>query len=175
MINHINYIKTLSEHLEAVEDPVQEKDLVIILISSLPDEYNYLITALETIAEDKLTWDYVRDRLIYEADKINKTKDVGGVREVTQDALFTRRQDRKKAVDKRKDVCHYCKHPGHFARDCYKKKNDAKKLAQEKEQKGSESRAGASGNFANNSEDNEVVNDCDKVITPDVAFLVGEK
>jgi len=86
-----------------VEDPVQEKDLVIILISSLPDEYNYLITALETIAEDKLTWDYVRDRLIYEADKINKTKDVGGVREVTQDALFTRRQDRKKAVDKRKD------------------------------------------------------------------------
>ena len=175
MINHINYIKTLSEHLEAVEDPVRGKDLVIILISSLPDEYNYLITALETITEDKLTWDYVRDRLIYEADKINKTKDVGVVREVTQDALFTRRQDRKKAVDKRKDVCHYCKRPGHFARDCYKKKNDAKKLAQEKEQKGSESHAGASGNFANNSEDNEVVNDCDKVITPDVALLAGEK
>ena len=62
MINHINYIKTLSEHSEALEDPVQEKDVVIILISSLPDEYNYLITALETIAEDKLTWDYVRDR-----------------------------------------------------------------------------------------------------------------
>ena len=32
-------------------------------------EYNYLITALETIAEDKLTWDNVRD-VIYEADKI---------------------------------------------------------------------------------------------------------
>jgi len=58
VINHINYIKTLS----ALEDPVQEKDVVIILISSLTDEYNYLITALETIAEDKLTWDYVRDR-----------------------------------------------------------------------------------------------------------------
>jgi len=161
--------------LEAVEDPVQEKYLVIILISSLADEYNYLITALETIAEDKLTWDYVCDRLIYEADKINKTKDVGGVREVTQDALLIRRQDRKKAVDKMKDVCHYCKRPGHFTRDCYKKKNDAKKLAQEKERKGSESRAGASGNFANNSEDDEVVNDCDKVITPDVALLAGEK
>ena len=55
MVEHINYIKTLSEHLEAVEDPIEEKDLVIILISSLPEDYNYLITALETIAEEKLT------------------------------------------------------------------------------------------------------------------------
>ena len=30
MITHINHIKTLSEHLEAVEDPIAEKDLVII-------------------------------------------------------------------------------------------------------------------------------------------------
>ena len=35
MIEHINNIKTLSEHLEAVDDAVAEKDLVIILISSL--------------------------------------------------------------------------------------------------------------------------------------------
>ena len=42
MINHVNYVKTLSEHLDAVGDPIQEKDLVIILISSLPEEYNHL-------------------------------------------------------------------------------------------------------------------------------------
>ena len=59
MIDHVNYIKTLAEHLEAVDDIIVEKDLVIILISSLPEEYNYLITALETIAEEKLMWDYV--------------------------------------------------------------------------------------------------------------------
>ena len=70
MINHINYVKTLSEHLEAVGDPVTEKDLVIILISSLPDDYNFLITALETIAEEKLAWDYVRDRLLHEYKKM---------------------------------------------------------------------------------------------------------
>ena len=70
MIDHINYLKTLAEHLEAVDDAVLEKDLVIILISILPEEYNYyLITALETIAEEKLTWNYVRDRLIHESDK----------------------------------------------------------------------------------------------------------
>ena len=50
MAEHINFVKTIADQLEAVEDTVSEKDLVIILISSLPDEYNYLITALETIA-----------------------------------------------------------------------------------------------------------------------------
>eukprot|EP00794_Sanderia_malayensis_P011553 gene11553-biopygen9222 len=70
MIDHVNYLKTLAEHLKAADDAIVEKDLVIILISSLPEEYNLLITALETIAEDKLTWDYVRDRLIHEFEKL---------------------------------------------------------------------------------------------------------
>ena len=59
MINHINCVKTLSEHSEAVGDAVAEKDLVIILISSLPEYHNYLITALETIAGEKLTWGHI--------------------------------------------------------------------------------------------------------------------
>ena len=61
MTEHINFVKTIEDQLEAVEDPVSEKDLVIILISSLPIEYNYLITAFETIAEDKVTLNNVRD------------------------------------------------------------------------------------------------------------------
>ena len=69
MITHINYVKTLSEHLEAVDDFIAQKDLVIILISSLPDEYNYLITALETIVGEELMWNYICDRLIHEFDK----------------------------------------------------------------------------------------------------------
>ena len=57
MRNHVNKIKTISEHLEAIGDPIEERDLVIILIGSLPEEFNYLITALETIAESTFTWD----------------------------------------------------------------------------------------------------------------------
>ena len=114
MTEHINYIKTLSEHLEAIDDRIAEKDLVILLISSLPEEYNYLITALETIAEDHLTWDYVRDRLIHESEK--KKSDEA---EKSDNALFVSNKKSRK--------CHYCKIPGHFARDCYKKKNDLRK------------------------------------------------
>ena len=38
MTEHINIVKTIADQLEAVEDPVSEKGLVIILISSLPDD-----------------------------------------------------------------------------------------------------------------------------------------
>ena len=62
----------LAEHLKAIDDATTEKDLVIILISGLPGECNYLITALETIVEEKLEWDYVRDRLIHEAQKMSR-------------------------------------------------------------------------------------------------------
>ena len=69
MVDYINNLKTISENLECVEDPVADKDLVMILLSSLPSEYNNLLTTLETLKEERLTWDYVRDRLITEFDR----------------------------------------------------------------------------------------------------------
>ena len=38
MSDHVNNLKTISEHLESLDDPVVEKDLVMILISRLPEE-----------------------------------------------------------------------------------------------------------------------------------------
>ena len=47
MTEHINKLKTISEYLEALDDAPPERELVMILISSLPEEYNNLITTLE--------------------------------------------------------------------------------------------------------------------------------
>ena len=55
MTQNINHIKNLSQHFEATEGNIVEKDLLVLLISWLPEECNYLITALETIAEDHMT------------------------------------------------------------------------------------------------------------------------
>ena len=45
MIEHINKLQTIKEHMEALDDPVSDRDFVMILMSSLPAEYNNLITA----------------------------------------------------------------------------------------------------------------------------------
>ena len=162
MTEHINNVKTLYEHLEAVEDPVNEKDLVTILISCLLKDYNYLITPLETIAEDKLTWDYVRYRLIYEADKIKNGNAATVVKttDTNHDVLFTtnKKPDQKKPADKKSFKCHFCHKTGHFTRDCYKKKA----ALQQENPKGS-----ATGSFAKAGEEDE-----SKVMTPEISFVI---
>ncbi|OWZ03129.1 Copia protein [Phytophthora megakarya] len=65
VLEHINKIKTLAEQLGAVGAPVSEDDLVITLLSSLSETYQFLITALELRA-DSLTWELVTARLLHE-------------------------------------------------------------------------------------------------------------
>ena len=88
MTVHIDQIKMLSQQLEACGDPVSENDLVMILISSWTSDYNNLVTTLETLGEEKLTWTYVRDRAIAECDRISRRKDVQ-----KPDSAFNTRHD----------------------------------------------------------------------------------
>ena len=139
MTEHINKLKTISEHLESLDDAVLEKDLVMILISSLTEDYNNLITTLETLDEEKLTWDYVRDRICaeYERKKEQKVKVKG-----PEDALFcdghcgNRNKNygsriRNESNEKR-FPCHHCQEIGHYIKDCPKKRKEE----DEKKEKG---------------------------------------
>ena len=74
VLEHINKVKTLAEHLEAVGAPVSADDLVITLLGSLSESYQFLITALESRA-DTLTWELVSSRLLHED---MKRKEQGG-------------------------------------------------------------------------------------------------
>ena len=54
VLEHINKLRTLAEQLDAVGAPVSDEDLVITLLSSLNDSFQFLITALES-RSDELT------------------------------------------------------------------------------------------------------------------------
>ena len=69
MVQHVNRMKTLSDQMQALGDPVSDRDLVMLLFVSLPNSYNTLVTTLETLTDEKLTWEYVRDRAITEYER----------------------------------------------------------------------------------------------------------
>ncbi|GAB9476934.1 Gag-pol polyprotein [Globisporangium polare] len=70
VLAHINKIKTLAEQLDAVGAPVSEDDLVITLLGSLSESYQFLITALES-RSDTLTWELVTSRLLHDYETIS--------------------------------------------------------------------------------------------------------
>ena len=130
MTDHLNEVKTIAEHLEALEDPVAEKNLVMILISSLPNEYNNLITTLETLKQEKLTWDYVRDRVLAEFERKKSEKQqqqpktphdalfVGGSKGGGNSKFNRNESMNSNSFDKKtRFKCHYCKETGHFIKD----------------------------------------------------------
>lgn len=117
VLEHINKVKTLAEQLDAVGAPVSEDDLVITLLASLSESYQFLITALESRA-DSLTWELVTSRLLHED---LKRKEQGGGTEGTAhgQAFMTSGNGKSKGRQAQKtSACHYCGEQGHWIAKC---------------------------------------------------------
>ena len=131
MIDHINKLQSIRESMKALDDPVSDRDFVMILMSSLPAEYNYLITALETIKEGTLTPNYLRDRLIakYDRRKAERTKKLEEAMYVKSHGNGNRgsrgNHDEGSGSGKKnlsKFKCHHCKEKGSFLQELSKEK-----------------------------------------------------
>lgn len=111
MLTHINEVKTLAEQLEAIGASVNDEDLVITLLCSLPESYGFLITALESRSDD-LTWEFVTARLLHEE---LKRKENGN--DPINNSAFVAVS--KRAFDKTKKYpCNKCGELGHWANKC---------------------------------------------------------
>ena len=130
MVEQINHLKTVSERLESLDDIVAEKDLVMILLKSLPKSYHNLITALESLKLEDLTWEYVRDRVLTEYERRIDNRRPAGSSGRSTDGTF----DALYAGGKYVKRCHYCQEKGHMIKDCEKKKTDEdNKMRKERE------------------------------------------
>ena len=138
MESHLNHLKTIAEHMEALNDPVSDLDLVMILLSGLPDSYNNFITAIESLKEEELVWTYIRDRLLAEYERKKGSGGKGASRTEDDALLANNNFGGKKNFHKTKKggiECHHCHQKGHIRRDCpkWKAKNasDPTKNAEE--------------------------------------------
>ncbi|KAF1332521.1 reverse transcriptase, partial [Globisporangium splendens] len=114
VLAHINKVKTLAEQLDAVGAPVSEDDLVITLLGSLSEPYQFLITALES-RSDTLRWELVTSRLLHED---MKRKEQGGDGVAAGQAFMTGDKKCSTRPGKKTGACNYCGKMGHWIAEC---------------------------------------------------------
>lgn len=116
----------MSEHLLKFDKKIRELkssgakmedlDIVCHLLLTLPKGYNFLVTAIETMDQDKITVDFVKSRLL---DEFNKKNAGTSSEKVTPSAMNAN------------VTCYGCSQVGHIRSQCpenKKKKNNSRKM-----------------------------------------------
>lgn len=137
MENHLFQMENLFERLANMGKNLEEDFRVALILSSLPDKYNTLTTALEARNEEDLTINLVKSKLLDEFRKNHV--------EVKTDNLKALKVQSTKSNFK----CNYCKKIGHVKKNCYKWKAQNKSESEKSEN--SKSRASNDKNSKNDS------------------------
>lgn len=125
MLAHISKVEMLARQLQAAMYLISREDVIMTLLSSLPDSYSTLVTALETKDRD-LDRDDLKRKLMHEEAKRQVEADDNEKAVYVEKALMTNvgyrsnSQQRYQAQGRSKDKCLYCGKLGHWKRDCRK-------------------------------------------------------
>lgn len=137
MENHLQQMEDTIDQLASLGETLAEQLTVALFLSSLPESYSTLITALETRPEADLTQELVKNKLLEEYKRRNEqSAAASGVNHEGEDqkALKTtnfRGNDQNKQNQQQQYQqlsCFFCKKPGHLKKECrkyieWKKKN----------------------------------------------------
>ena len=67
----ISHLKSLHDQLKEMGINVDDKELAMTLLTSLPEEFKPLITALDAVGDDNLSFDKVKNMLLNDVDRTN--------------------------------------------------------------------------------------------------------
>ena len=130
MLEHINHLRSLYDQLKEMGVNIDDKELAMTLLASLPEEFKPLITALDAVGEANLSYEKVKGMLLNDVDRSIDNKK-------SEDAFSARRSlghyakkgkqwgtsggTGNNEIKSFRGVCHYCHERGHYARDCLKR------------------------------------------------------
>ncbi|KAL5776174.1 hypothetical protein ACOSP7_009100 [Xanthoceras sorbifolium] len=133
--DHITAFNQLVADLLNLDETFKDEDLALMLLASLPDEYDHLITSL-LIGKDKVSFDEVCTALY--SHEIRK-KDKKESRNEAAEALAVRGRSQKQQKGRRgrsrskgklgKDECAFCHEKGHWKKDCPKLQKKGKAVS----------------------------------------------
>ena len=136
MLEHLNHMKSLHDQLREMGCTMDDKELAMTVLASLPSEFKPLLTALDAVGEANLSFEKVKGMLLNDFDR--QVDSIG-----PEDAFSAKRSQfhrrgkqgstsfvSKKSNSKQekifRGVCHSCHERGHFARDCPKRNGKGK-------------------------------------------------
>lgn len=114
MQTHINKVRELADQLDAIGDPVKDKELAIIILCSLTERFDAVIISLEGRPPNEITFDSVSIRLLAEEERQNESN---AAKMSTESAFYSGSNDRQKSFKK----CNFCKRSGHLEEFCWDK------------------------------------------------------
>lgn len=118
MSKHLTEMTGLVHKLLGMGEKLAEYWIVAMLLSSLPESYNPLITTLEGRAENELKLDYVKGKLL---DEWRRRCEKNEISEDWDDKALKagmQRRERQQGGNNFRRECYYCHEDGHIRRDC---------------------------------------------------------
>jgi hypothetical protein len=110
LLAHINMAKALVDQLRSIEVNIEDEDVYMVLLMSLPPSFHNLVMSLESMSTKDVDLQFIVARLLHEVSK-------GKESETTKNTTLHNKTH--KANEK---LCFYCKKLGHFVKICLKKK-----------------------------------------------------
>ena len=120
MSEYVDRMEVIFNRMEGMGCTIDESMKVAILLASFGDKsvssYGPVISALETLSDDNLTWETTTSRLLPEYESKSVTRDASAAQNIGQ-KKFVRALKAKTNV-----ICYSCGKKWHFARDFFAKK-----------------------------------------------------
>jgi hypothetical protein len=120
MESHITGMANLFQQLADLGEQMSELWRMSMLLSSLPESYDTLVTALEVRPEKDLTIEVVESKLLEESMKMLKTSDYGGSSEQVLHTVNKKGQGKWRVPERKEFRCFGCGELGHIAKNCPK-------------------------------------------------------
>lgn len=128
MMDHLNRMTGWLDSLVEMGSPFDELQSVGIILSSVSEEYDHLVTALDAWDVERRTLHAVKEKLLDEYEKrkagIHEVAHFGSYRSSTNLSRGRGRYSSMRGVQRAHQEetggfkCHHCQQPGHFRRNC---------------------------------------------------------
>jgi hypothetical protein len=120
---HLGKVKDLYHRLCSIGANIPESDLVLVILSSLPAEYDMLVVTFEARNIEELTYDVVATRLLHEERRHTEQRPSSSHKALAAtDAPLPPPSRGNKAV-----TCFFCGRQGHIERECKRKMKESER------------------------------------------------